>query len=105
MADYNLHDEEFRELLEKARSKIRDGDLPSNTDIPRSQPDRHQDYCRVCEQVIGLQELLWYQLEWYSKGRPDPHQRGPRKPELHAKCYAAWWNAARELEDAGQGQR
>lgn len=41
--------------------------------------------------VIGPDETLWVRLDFYSQGRPDPHQRGPIKPELHAVCYSAWW--------------
>ena len=92
MANYNMHDDKFRELIEKARAKIREGDLPAdrNTGYAQSGDSRHQDYCRVCEEVIRLEEPCWRQLNWDSSGRPDPHQRGPIKPELHMLCYSAW---------------
>ena len=103
MANYNMHDDNFRRLLEMARARIREGDLPANKNTPcsRSSDSKHQDYCRVCGEVIRSEELFWYQLDWCSTGRPDPQQRGPIKPVLHMLCHSAWSIAAKEPEDSG----
>jgi hypothetical protein len=98
---------EFAQLIAEARAKIREGDLPEDIHVSSAQcsDSKHQDFCRVCGEVIRTGELVWYQLDWYSTGRPDPHMLGPKKPELHLMCHMAWSIAAKELEDAARGGR
>jgi len=83
-----------------ARERIDAGDLPRTTDVAwetHTGTAGHRDSCRVCGEIIGPDEMLWVRLDFYSQDRPDPHQRGPIKPELHAACYSAWWVEAEGL--------
>jgi len=90
-------DDPTNPLRVKARAMITAGDLPGvRVPISSRVDSNHKDLCRVCGQVISPDERIWFQLDFFSKGRPDLARRGPIKPELHENCYLAWSIDARD---------